>query len=89
MDVATHPVTRVLRVVGVDPLLWFQPRPTMFPRDHGPPGLPWWNGVVGPSEPTYLEEISPEDRLIRWLSSFQDEVHDWPCPSEEEPPLGS
>ena len=33
MDLITDPVTGVLRVVRVDPLLWFQPRPTVFPRD--------------------------------------------------------
>ena len=33
MELITDPVTGVLRVVGVDPLLWFQPRPTLLPRD--------------------------------------------------------
>ena len=34
-------------------------------------------------------ESSPEDQLIRWLSAFQDEILDWPPPSEEEQPLRS
>ena len=38
---------------------------------------------MGPSEPTYLEESDPEGRLVRWLSTFQDENLDWPTPSEE------
>ena len=44
---------------------------------------------MGPSELTDPEESTPEDRLVRWLSSFQDEILDWPPPSKEEPPLGS
>ena len=90
MDLVTDPVTGALRVVGVDPLLWFRPRPTVVPRDIWEwSSLPWWDRVVGPSEPTYLEEGDPEDRLARWLSSFQDEVLDWPPFSEEEPPSQS
>ena len=78
-----------LRVVQVYPLLWSQSRPTVVPRDIWEPSrLTWWNKVVGPSEPTYLEECDPENRLARWLS-FQDEALDWPPPSEEEPPLRS
>ena len=85
MELITDPATGVLRVVGVDPLLWFQPRPTVLPRDLWEwSSLPWWSEVVGSSEPTYLEESTPEDRLVRWLSSFQDQVLDWPPPSEEE-----
>ena len=45
--------------------------------------------MVGLSEPTHLEECDPEDRLARWLSSFQDEVLDWPLPSEDELPIRS
>ena len=45
----------ILWVVRVDPLLWFQPRPTVLPRDLWEwSSLPWWSEVVGPSEPTYL-----------------------------------
>ena len=52
MDLITDPVTGVLRVVGVDPLLWIQPRPTVLPRDlwdlyHG--GAGWW---ARPNSPT-------------------------------------
>ena len=90
MDLIIDPVTGVLRVVGVDPLLWFRPRPAVFPRDPWEcSSLPWWSGAVDRTEPTYLEEGTPEDRLVRWLSSFQDEVLDWPPFSEEEPPLES
>ena len=38
---------------------------------------------------TYLEESDPEDRLVRWLSSFRDEALDWPTPSEDELPIRS
>ena len=90
MDLITDPVTGVLRVVGVDPLLWFQPQPTVFSRDPWEwSSLPWWSGAVGAPEHTYLEESTPEDRLVRWLYSFQDEVLDWPPFSEKEPPLES
>ena len=90
MDLITDPVTGALQVVVVYPLYWFRPRPVVIPRDIWVQSrLPWWNEAVYQPEPAYLVESSPEDQLIRWLSAFQDEILDWPLPSEEEPPLRS
>ena len=33
MDLITDPVTGALRVVLVDPLYWFRPRPVVIPRE--------------------------------------------------------
>ena len=33
LDLITDPVIEALRVVAVDPLYWFRPRPVVLPRD--------------------------------------------------------